>query len=351
MLYNYKIIKRMNDPYKLIVYMFLFGICAIFSFSSCKDKGKGHVPNISGSAGEMLVVMSDSVQNSPGGEKLESVMRQPVVGLPQAESLFDVSIIPHRAFSERLRSFRNLVLVNVKPGLEPSIKYYKGQWGKEQAMAHIFVKDTWQLDSLINADEIKLAGFFVKAERDRSQNYYRKYINKNLTEKFQKRWDAFMIVPVTFSENKPGKNFSWMSQETPLISQGVFVYSFEYTGYESISESYLLNKRDSVLRVNVPGPSQGSYMETENRVPVSYKRFEHNNHQIVELRGLWRVEGNVMGGPFVNFAHIDTANNRIVVTEGYVYAPEKPEKRNLVWQLESVLYSFRFLVDREQVRK
>jgi hypothetical protein len=44
----------------------------------------------------------------------------------------------------------------------------------------------------------------------------------------------------------------------------------------------------------------------------------------------------------VSFAHIDPENNRVVVTEGYVYAPEKPEKRNLVWQLESVLYSFRF---------
>jgi hypothetical protein len=341
----------MKDRYKLNSCMFLFGICTIFMFSSCKDKGKGYVPKISGSTGEMLIVMSDSVHNSTGGEKLESVMRQPVVGLPQAESLFDVSIIPHRAFSERLRSFRNLVLVNVKPGLEPDIKYYKGQWGKQQAMTHVFAKDTWQLDSLINANEIKLAGFFVKAERDRSQNYYRKYINKNLTEKFQKKWNAFMIIPVTFTGNKPGKNFSWMSHETPLVSQGMFVYSLEYTGYESISEAYLLNKRDSVLRVNVPGPSQGSYMETENRVPVSYKRFEHNDHQIVELRGLWRVEGNVMGGPFVNFAHIDTTNNRILVTEGYVYAPEKPEKRNLIWQLESVLYSLRFLENPEPEKK
>lgn len=338
----------MNKKYwpKQLIYLLVMATPLLFF--SCKNKGGVHKPNISGSTGEMLIVMNDSVRNSAGGEKLESVMRQSVVALPQAETLFDVSIIPHRAFSERLRSFRNLVIVKIGPTQNADIKYYKDQWGKQQAMAQIFARDTWQLDSLIEAEEVKLTGFFVKAERDRSQRYYRKYINKNLTEKFQEKWDAFMIVPVNFTENKPGKDFMWMSHETPLVSQGLLVYSFEYTGHESISEAYLLNKRDSVLKINVPGPSQGSYMETENRVPVTYKRFEHNDHQIVEMRGLWRVEGDLMGGPFVSFAHIDPENSRIVVTEGYVYAPEKPEKRNLVWQLESVLYSFRFLEEEQQ---
>jgi hypothetical protein len=100
-----------------------------------------------------------------------------------------------------------------------------------------------------------------------------------------------------------------------------------------------------VLRINVPGPSSGSYMTTESRLPVTYKRFERNDHQMVEMRGLWKVEGDVMGGPFVSVAHIDPENARVVVTEGYVYAPEKPEKRNLIWQLEAILYSFKFIED------
>lgn len=332
------------------IFFALITVLVLF-FSACKDKGGIYKPNLSGSQGEMLIVMNDSVKESAGGKTLIAVMQQSMLGLPQHEPLFDVSVIPHRAFSERLKPFRNLILVYIKNGQKPDIKYYKDRWGKQHAMAEIYAQDGWQLDSLVNAEEIKLAGFFVKAERDRNQNYYRKYINRTLTEKFKKIWGAFMIVPVNFNENKPGKNFMWMSNETPLTSQGLFVYSFEYTGFESITEPYLLNKRDSVLRVNVPGPSEGSYMTTEDRVPVTYKRFEHNDHQIVEIRGLWRVEGDIMGGPFVSFAHIDPENGRVVVTEGYVYAPEKPEKRNLVWQLESILYSFRFLDEKEEPKK
>jgi hypothetical protein len=55
-----------------------------------------------------------------------------------------------------------------------------------------------------------------------------------------------------------------------------------------------------------------------------------------------------MGGPFVSFAHIDQEKSRVVVTDGYVYAPEKPEKRNLIWQIESILYSFRFIDEKEE---
>jgi hypothetical protein len=327
--------------------LFLIILLPLFVFS-CKDKGGLHVPDISGSTGEMLIVMNDSVKNNVGGHKLLSVMRQTVIGLPQAEQLFDVSVIPHRAFSERLRSFRNLVVVKVGADYASEIKYYKGQWGKQQAMAHVFARNSWELDSLLAANEVKLAGFFVRAERDRSQKYYRKYISRKLTGKFQGQWGAFMIVPINYEENNTGKDFMWLSHETPLVSLGLLVYSFEYTGPESITKSYLLNKRDAMLKNNVPGPAQGSYMATESRLPVTYKYFKHNDHQVVELRGLWKVNGDLMGGPFVSFAHIDQEKSRVVVTDGYVYAPEKPEKRNLIWQIESILYSFRFIDEKEE---
>ncbi len=334
-------VKKLNNKPGRLFFSLILVMTMVLG--SCKDKGGDHKPNISGSTGEMLIVMNDTVHKNVGGRRLERIMRQTVTGLPQAEPLFDVSIIPHRAFGERMRSFRNLVLVKMENKAEPDIKYYKNRWGKQQAMVEVFAENEWQLDSLIDAEEVRLTGFFVRAERDRSQSYYRKYVNKDLTEKFQEEWDAFMIVPTNYKENKPGKDFMWMSNESPLVSLGLMVYSFDYSDSGSLNKSVLLNKRDSVLQKNVPGPADGSYMATESRLPVTYKRFEHNDHQIVELRGLWKVQGDLMGGPFVCFAHVDEKNKRVVVTDGYIYAPEKPEKRNLMWQIESVLYSFRFL--------
>jgi hypothetical protein len=124
------------------------------------DKGGAYKPNISGSTGEMLIVMDDSVRNGSGGKQLETLMGQPVTALPQVEPLFDVSVIPPRAFSERLKPFRNLVLVNIKPDNKPAVKFYKDRWGKMQAMARIFAADTWELDSIVKSEEERLTHFF-----------------------------------------------------------------------------------------------------------------------------------------------------------------------------------------------
>ena len=57
-----------------------------------------------------------------------------------------------------------------------------------------------------------------------------------------------------------------------------------------------------------------------------------------EVRGLWRVQGDFMGGPFVSHVRVDEVNRRIVASEAFVYAPGRL-KRNLVRQLEASLYT------------
>ena len=37
-----------------------------------------------------------------------------------------------------------------------------------------------------------------------------------------------------------------------------------------------------------------------------------------EARGLWEMEGDMMGGPFVSHARVDRANGRVVVVEAFI---------------------------------
>jgi len=57
-----------------------------------------------------------------------------------------------------------------------------------------------------------------------------------------------------------------------------------------------------------------------------------------EARGLWYMENDMMGGPFVSHARVDRPNGRVVVVEAFVYAPEK-KKRDMMRQLEAALYT------------
>jgi len=83
-------------------------------------------------------------------------------------------------------------------------------------------------------------------------------------------------------------------------------------------------------------------MSTEKRILPAYREFLRNNQYYTELKGLWRLEGDFMGGPFISLSTVDTIRNRVVTVEGYVYAP-KNDKRNFLRQTEAILYTLEFV--------
>ncbi len=57
-----------------------------------------------------------------------------------------------------------------------------------------------------------------------------------------------------------------------------------------------------------------------------------------ETRGKWEVKDDFMAGPFLNYAILDKKNNRIIVIEGFTYAPSI-NKRDFVFELEAIAKS------------
>ena len=95
----------------------------------------------------------------------------------------------------------------------------------------------------------------------------------------------------------------------------------------------------SVMKINIPGSLEGMYVATDTNY-VEVKNIAVKGEYAFEARGLWYMKGDMMGGPFVSHARVDRPNGRVVVVEGFVYAPEKP-KRDLMRQLEAVLYTLK----------
>jgi len=307
-------------------------------------------PNMTGSMGEVMLVMNENVRTSEGGQYLNNMFRQEMQGLPQVEPLFKVSTISPTALSGHLKLFRNLLIVTVSSDVQTEgVKFFdvNNVWAKDQALMSIEAKNLESFKNLVENFEIRILGFFLSAERNRSLTYYTKNSNAGLMDQIRNTWGFSMVIPSSYKANKPksGINFNWYSLETASTSEAVMIYAFDYIGEGSFSKEYLLYKRDSVLKANIPGSFDNSYMATETDYPITYKTLTVNGHRTVELRGLWKVVGDMMGGPFIMFAHFDEANNRVVVTDGYVFYPEKPEKRNYVVKVESLLYSVKFPKD------
>ncbi len=320
----------------------LFILLISYIFSGCKTTPDSNKPTPSGAAGVMIIVMNDKVKKTESGKKLWDMMVQPMIGLPQEEPMFDVSVIPHRSLSDFMKTYRNLITVEVGENVhEEGIKFYRGTWAKQQALVRIEAKSIESFDKMVTENELKLVGFFTKAERERLIKYFSSSFNQKLSDKLKADWKFSMAVPRDFDLRKEDKDFIWMSHETAKSSLGLLIYQFDYVGEGSFSKEYLLNKRDETLMNQVPGEYEGTYMTTEHGFPINYQVINTpNDSNVVVMRGLWKVQGDMMGGPFISMAHLDKENNKVIVTEGYSYNPEKPKKRNMVRQLEAILQTY-----------
>ena len=98
--------------------------------------------------------------------------------------------------------------------------------------------------------------------------------------------------------------------------------------------------RDSIGETYIPGPIDGSYMITE----ASYTPFQSptviDNKTTLETRSTWEVKNAFMAGPFINYVIEDLQNNRLVVAEGFTFAPSV-DKRNHMFELEAIIRSIK----------
>ncbi|MCH1584749.1 MAG: DUF4837 family protein, partial [Flavobacteriales bacterium] len=131
------------------------------------------------------------------------------------------------------------------------------------------------------------------------------------------------------------------------VQQGFVVYREPYTSDQQFSMQARLDKRNAIMRAHLPGPTKGSYMTTEMRYIPSYEETVFNGQFASELRGLWRIENNYMGGPFYSLTVLDERSGELVTVEGYTYAPYF-DKREYMREAEAVVRSLQWAEPKKQ---
>lgn len=323
----------------------LFIVCITISSCGTKsEKSEIFKPNVTGRNGEVLVIINDDIKADTAGRYITSMLTDNFLGLSAPEPIFDMQTVPHGYFNDIMAKFRNIIDIVVNDTIKTdSVMYYNNMWAQPQAYITIHAKSKKALLPLLERNHIKIVSYLTKSERDRQIAYNKCIAHIALAEEIGKKWGVNLTIPNTFTRCNPkNKNdLSWFRIDTDESNINLLIYSIPYVGEGSLSVPYILNKRDSLLKENIEGPD-GSFMCTETRFgldEITYLNGKYKGLDVAELRGLWRMEGYAMGGPFVLRAHHDTINNRIIITDGFVYYPSREKKRNLIRQLEAIMYT------------
>lgn len=318
-------------------------IASTLLMSSCKKGGASlFTPTSSGLPYEMLVVADDVMWESEVGETLKDVLRSDVPGLPQSESYFSVMRVSEPNFDNTMKLLRNIIIVKISDiYTTPKIKYNYDVYAHPQLVVTIQAPDAQQFITTVENSKETILNLFNNAELNRYVDVMKEKHNARVEETAREKFNLQMWAPQDMKSFKDADSFFWCSKETPTGNQHLVIYSYPYLTKDAFTKEYFIAMRDSVMKANIPGAFEDSYMSTDS-LTVEVKDIAVQGAYTFEAKGLWRMKGDFMGGPFVSHSMVDTVNNRVVVGEVFVYEPSKPKKR-YIKQMEAALYSMKTL--------
>lgn len=294
-----------------------------------------------GFAYEVVVVMDQERWKGEAGEAIKGDLTASIAGLPQSEPSLKVTYVQPKDFNGLLRYVRNILIVTIDPNVytKTSLAYEADRWAQNQVVVTLRTPDEASLLAYMQEGHT-LSDFFVKVEMRRAISQLKDSYSTLVMDKLKEQFDVMLNAPSNFTYYKDTTDFFWSSNNANTGRMDLVVYSFPYTDPNTFTADYLVAKRDSVMKANLPGSFPGSYVQTEKRAGVDYQAITLQGKYCGVMRGLWRVQGDMMGGPFVSHTRLDEQNNRVIVVEGFVYAPET-EKRNFIRRIEAALYTLR----------
>ena len=319
----------------------------LLTLVSCDSVSKnagvsGVMPNITGGAGEVLVVMDKFNWDNSAGDLLQDILKEELPGLPQSEPLFDVIQITAASFDNFYKFHRSIVLITISDGLEPRVRYRENVWARPQIMVQLEAPTSGALHELLEANGERMQSFLVQYDRNRLMKNYQDAKDPAIQQEIMAHHRVSLAIPRGYNMDLSKDEYTSVSIESPDLSQVIQVFDYPADGPEDLNVEALAAKRDEITKAFIKGPREGSYVQLSKIYrPIAFD-LKKDGKGVVELRGLWELENGFMGGPFISHSVYDAERNRIVTVDGYLYHPNQ-KKRVKLKQLEAIIYSMELI--------
>ena len=316
---------------------------AALSVISCSESKRREalLPNISGKAGEVIVVIDKGQWEGVVGTTLRDTLACECPFLPQREPLYTLVNVAPGGFTQMFQLHRNIVIVNIDPSVtEPGVLYRSDVWARPQCVIRINAADSETAVQLIKENSNRMVATLEQAERDRVIANTKKYEELSLAPVVTEMIGGSPHFPSGYKLKKKSDDFIWIEYHPQFVTQGVLVFKYPVVeGQQMMDLDSILENSKEILQSNVPGMFENTYMTIADiqRPSIEYKRYK--GLDFAEIKGFWEVQNDFMGGPFVSHAFYSKDGKDIIVLFAFVYAP-KYDKRQYLRQVESIIYSF-----------
>ena len=313
-------------------------LLAFTLFYGCNDENaKRIVPKSSGgSLNDITVVVDNLLWENNVGEAIRDTLAAPVEGLSVDEPQFRLRQMPPSVFTGF--ATKNRTVLKIEKGNPAGTLILSDEFAKPQTVVVVSGNTNTEIIDQINSNSAKIVDAFKKEELKEKQRRIRKSLFND--KDIQEQLGLSLKFPTAYRIAKNEDGFFWLRRDIETGTVDMMLYEVPLSSIRKGDSTVVdvVRLRDSVGKIHIEGPLEGSYMATENKYTPFISETILDNKPAFETKGLWDVKNAFMSGPFINYAIEDKVNNRIIIVEGYVFAPSV-NKRDYMFELEAIIKS------------
>ena len=312
-------------------------IFVVFFLQSCEDNKVVYKPESSARINSITVVVDNDNWNNTIGDKIRNLYADEYEGLPQIEERFTLKQMPYEAFSGFSRSSRNIIFINKKSN--PEFFFEVDKYARPQIYLEIKGNSIKSILEQIDKSKKEAINKFTNGEIEENKRRILKSPLKDTSA-----MEDFLIdvkMPSAYSLYKQDKNFIWYQKQIQKGHSNIIVTQLpNQKNIFDYNIQSLIKLRDSIGKSFLPGRNPESFMISEKEYLPYQKKVNYYGIKMLETRGTWEVKGDFMGGPFLNYLVEDKLNDRVLFIEGFVFAPSKRKRDNII-ELEAIIKSLK----------
>ncbi|WP_435412461.1 DUF4837 family protein [Psychroserpens mesophilus] len=307
-------------------------------FYGCNDENaKRIVPKSSGgSLNDITVVVDNLLWENNVGEVIRDTLAASVEGLSIDEPQFRLRQMPPSVFTGF--ATKNRTVLKIEKGKPAGTLILSDEFAKPQTVVVISGNTNTEIIDQINTNSAKIVDAFKKEELKEKQRRIKKSLFND--KDIQEQLGLSLKFPTAYRIAKNEDDFFWLRRDIETGTVDMMLYEVPLSSVRKGDSTVVdvVRLRDSVGKIHIEGPLEGSYMGTESAFTPFISETILDNKPAFETKGLWDVKNAYMSGPFINYAIEDKVNNRMIIVEGYVFAPSV-NKRDYMFELEAIIKS------------
>jgi hypothetical protein len=303
-------------------------------FVSCFKNEKQPEP-VSGKTNTISIIIDDQLWYGEVGDSIRNKFASPVLGLTQEEPLFTINQYPAKLLEGFVTDSRSIIVVK-----KAAVDKFEIKHNSKSLPHNTFRIYGKSVDDIICSIELNSAQI-IKMIRDAEIQKIQQDNSKSLLNPavIKNKFHVDLKIPSGYEYMLHKKNFMWLKKEIISGNTSLLIYQIPLQKLKQGPDvvENIVKMRDSVGRY-IKGREPNTQMITGEAYAPYFSVTELNGKKTFETKGTWELRNDFMTGPFINYAIIDKAYNRILVIEGFCYSPSN-QARDLMLELEAIIKS------------